>query len=971
MPQFRAKARAVDLLGKGQIADLPTAISELWKNGYDAYGDNLEAFLYMKGYEGSTEPIFVLSDDGKGMNEEDILDKWFVLGTDSKSRPELDTQGPETLNKEPRVKMGEKGIGRLAVAYLGPQMLMLTKKISCPLEIVFFDWRILSNYNLFISDINIPIRSISSLNQFEQAFLELKTEFLQNFVIPKTKRDPWKDQLDLKGKIISDCNELNIPNYLIEERISELIREPTKSHGTQFIIFKPEEQLIQLRDFIKSTGKDNTDSTSESYTVSTLAGLFNQFKEESQKDKTHFWIYENNDTGRYDLLTLKEFFTKADFNTSDHLIHGTFDITGEFIGEVRIYNKIVKHKFTPQTSTERTSYGPFNMKIGYVQQQEDVSILNSEQKRIFEEKLSLYSGMFIYRDGFRVLPYGRIDTDFLEFEERRSRSAGVYFFSKRRMFGYIEITRDKNGKLIDRSSREGFINNQAFRDFKINLIAFFKDLAKKYFATHAEYDFKEEQQGELKEIAYAEKQEQQRDIEARKEFVRKLNAAPKEIENLESEYNQYISELELKSKQASIAYDEIQQLVVRIEDCKVRLANHKISRPARFRPTSLQVKKFHDYNKLYTVTVQHFNRSSELLSLVRDKLKIQELFKEFEDKTVFFENTLSSFYRNFEQQLETVFAKIRNEFLTEKTLLLTDFEEKYKAIIPNLNDAQDIARSMSILESIFKDSQDRVQKRVTPYLDHLERLSFEVNEDNLVGYYKDQFEEMKKEWNQTYELAQLGIAVEIIDHQFNTLYSQMAENIKTLKPYLKEDISSQKRYKNLSNAFDHLQDNYKLLQPLYRTTGKIRKIVTGLEVFEYINEFFGSRLKDNNIEFTISEKGKTWSVNSYESIFKPVVINIVNNAIYWLQRSHNKEIRIDSVDDQLIIMNSGESIEDFLLGDIFKLFYSDRPKGRGIGLYLAKQSLNGIGYEIAASNDPNLNLLNGACFVIYPKNERV
>lgn len=47
MPQFRAKARAVDLLGKGQISDLPTAISELWKNGYDAYGDALEAYIYI------------------------------------------------------------------------------------------------------------------------------------------------------------------------------------------------------------------------------------------------------------------------------------------------------------------------------------------------------------------------------------------------------------------------------------------------------------------------------------------------------------------------------------------------------------------------------------------------------------------------------------------------------------------------------------------------------------------------------------------------------------------------------------------------------------------------------------------------------------------------------------------------------------------------------------------------------------
>ncbi len=129
MAYFRAKARAVDLLGKGQIADLPTAISELWKNGYDAYGDNLEAFLYMEGYKDIPKPIFVISDDGKGMDREDILEKWFVLGTDAKSRPDEDVKGEETLNKEPRVKMGEKGIGRLAVAYLGPQMLMLTKKM--------------------------------------------------------------------------------------------------------------------------------------------------------------------------------------------------------------------------------------------------------------------------------------------------------------------------------------------------------------------------------------------------------------------------------------------------------------------------------------------------------------------------------------------------------------------------------------------------------------------------------------------------------------------------------------------------------------------------------------------------------------------------------------------------------------------------------------------------------------------------
>jgi hypothetical protein len=37
-------------------------------------------------------------------------------------------ESEETLWKKPRIKAGEKGIGRLSVAFLGNPMLMLTKK---------------------------------------------------------------------------------------------------------------------------------------------------------------------------------------------------------------------------------------------------------------------------------------------------------------------------------------------------------------------------------------------------------------------------------------------------------------------------------------------------------------------------------------------------------------------------------------------------------------------------------------------------------------------------------------------------------------------------------------------------------------------------------------------------------------------------------------------------------------------------
>lgn len=42
MAQFKTRARALDLLGRQQIAGIPTAINELIKNAHDAYADKFD-----------------------------------------------------------------------------------------------------------------------------------------------------------------------------------------------------------------------------------------------------------------------------------------------------------------------------------------------------------------------------------------------------------------------------------------------------------------------------------------------------------------------------------------------------------------------------------------------------------------------------------------------------------------------------------------------------------------------------------------------------------------------------------------------------------------------------------------------------------------------------------------------------------------------------------------------------------------
>jgi len=77
-------------------------------------------------------------------------------------------------------------------------------------------------------------------------------------------------------------------------------------------------------------------------------------------------------------------------------------------------------------------------------------------------------------------------------------------------------------------------------------------------------------------------------------------------------------------------------------------------------------------------------------------------------------------------------------------------------------------------------------------------------------------------------------------------------------------------------------------------------------------------------------------------------------------------IRFDYIEEtkEILIINSGRKIEEHRLNKIFDLFYSNRPNGRGIGLYLAKQSLNENYFDIYATNKQEYNSLGGACFVI-------
>lgn len=943
---------AIELLGKGQIADLPTAISELWKNGYDAYAKDLECKLFLETYKDNSSPIFVLSDNGFGMSESDILNKWFVLGTDSKARNE-EIQSDFGLKK--RIPMGEKGIGRLSVSYLGSQMLMVSKKKGEHANAFLMDWRVLDNYDFFLEDLNIPLFKFENLDSFNSNLNKAKNDFL-----PNLDDSLWPEQENLRNNIFTDLSNLNIPEFIKDEVIQKFC--DIEFHGTYFIIFTPHEQLLELsaKDRIEFKNNDSVN-----YLRSSLSGLYNGFRVSEKDFYTKFLILD--DSGKYNLID--DFFTQEEMRNADHWLKGSFDENGFFSGEIKIFNLREKYEFRPNRPPGKTAYGPFNIEWGATEGNRTNSLLNDEEYQNIDKKLTSFGGLYIYRDNFRVLPYGRTESDFLEFEKRRTLSAGQYFFSHRRFIGYIDIQRSLNPMLKDKAGREGFIQNKAYREFKEDLIEFFIDIAKRYLRSGNDDKFGTFRGRQIKEIEAKHKKQldaaKRKNKKTKKAFLAQLKDNEDSIVTLQNKIQLLTKELENEVSQIEINYNSYNRIIENIDAAKNRLRDLKIQKPRGISVTKRQESTYSVYQSNYYTAEEKLQGCHEIIEKTRERLNVANLKLEFDEKYRSHIKYVDKQFTSFQQTTREAFSRINNLLGDENKSQTEAFIEQAKSYSITKDDSKEnIASKISALENLISEQKKLMENSFEGFINHITNLQIDVDDDFLRGWYQEQNEKLNNKLKDYEELAQLGMSIEIIDHQFNVMYAQMNDAVKDLKQYSSKDGLLENSVTQLKNAFQHLEVNYKLLRPLYRTSRRTREVISGSQINDYISSFFKNEFERYNIDFEVNADFKKYEFFTFDSIIKPVFLNIINNANYWLISSEKRKIRIDLINDEILIRNSGARIDDSQLDDIFTLFFTRKKDGRGIGLYLAKKHLNSIGYELSASNDPKYNNLNGACFII-------
>lgn len=967
MAKIRVRARAVDMLGRQQIAGIPTAVHELFKNAHDAYADSVRVD-YFRG-----DNLLLLRDDGLGMTREDFEGRWLTLGTESKvgaNDPGAEKRWTGPRNEPDRPITGEKGIGRLAIAAIGPQVLVLTRAVRPeglqPLVACLIHWGLFEVPGIDLESIDIPIEEVEGGVLPSAALVErLVSRIRDNILslgraIPPGARDRMLAELDLATIDPTDIFG-GLPGPSLEGG----------GYGTHFLI-RPTNSV--LADDIDAREDDDQATPLEKV----LLGFSNTMLPERPRPSitAEFWDHLDDGTER-DVIGDAVFFTPQEFASADHEIDGVFDEYGQFSGTVSVYRQPPRPYTVawPRGEGRRTACGPFRLRFAYVQGQLKDSRLPPDQWAALSSKLNKIGGLYIYRDGIRILPYGNSDIDFLGIERRRTKSAQDWFFSYRRILGAVELTYGDNSNLVEKAGREGFRTNRAYREFSDMLENVFKRIALDFFRPTSPFGNEfASTKGELNQEA---------------ELLKKRDKSTKSRrDDLRAELTGFFSKIEkgvptdeavrIRSLIADRA-DAISDIVDTDRSASALLELERDGRAAIerleksvtvVRPRGVGLTKALDQDWLaYQRNVERI-RQEVIIPLTNE---IDALISDAASNEVFGVDR--------RRRLLAALEERRNRSHSESNRLRRDILDKSKSLTDEVDKVlrSGLNRLQSEMENLFADVgrtdmarlpddeiaqlqrgwEARADRALDDTRDLMESLSDQLTSltnavvasetlDATTAALETQVGALQDQLETQVELAQAGMAVGIVQHEFGNTVKGIRGAIRRLKPWADATPDLVGVYDDIRNGFEHLDGYLSLFTPLSRRLNRSAIELSGEEIRTYLVEVFGSRLERRQIRLRATPAFDSTAVTAFPSTILPTFVNLVDNAIYWIgtELDGEREIVLDADGHGFLVSNSGPGIPLRIADRIFEFGASNKPGGRGMGLYLSQQALRREGFDL-------------------------
>lgn len=399
--QFKISAQLKDRLGRELITDDNIAIFELVKNSFDAYAKKVKIFF--------EEDKITIWDDGKGMDREDIINKWLFVAYSAKKegKEDVELKKKEFANyrnkiNEKRRFAGSKGIGRFSADRLGSTLKVVTKKASkkslyWQLEIDWDKFEVDAEDEFVNMEIPYEASDTSEYSGLVHGTI-LEISDLRT-IWPRRKILKLKKSLE---KLINPLQELDKDKTLSELDFGiEIICETEKKQDEE----EKEEDGYSPRDIVNGPIRNFIFETLSIKTTQIRTRVIEEgvFIETELTDRGTL-IYKTKELNTFSYLP---------DNTVVHLFY---------------LNRSAKTNFTKLMKVEPIKFG----------------------------------SIFLFNNGFRVFPIGEPNDDTFGIDKRKGQGY-ARFIGLRELIGKIEIY-DGGELFTERSSRDGGLHNTVGTD---------------------------------------------------------------------------------------------------------------------------------------------------------------------------------------------------------------------------------------------------------------------------------------------------------------------------------------------------------------------------------------------------------------------------------------------------------------------------------------------------------------------------
>lgn len=498
--EFQVSAKTARLIGRENISEVDGAILELVKNGYDADAEcvyikyyipytkipniltatevrqnfnelkeEINKFYYVdKGQyvlrDGmSDEQInqlrllllslssIVVLDNGCGMTRKILETTWMNIGTDDK---EINIRS----KKKDRIKTGAKGIGRFALDKLSLQSKIISKNEEDNTVSWEIDWTQFDNAKL-LNQVKANINDVNSdFVDVVKALVEEDFNKISNYewktgtaIILSPIREFWNTQLFKKvNNNLQNINPLGSVDrfdVIVRNKTNKELNFETKSGN---ITRESYDYLIEAE-----------------YDGKNLVTLIMDRNEIDIRKKTVSVKYSEDDIETYEL---NEFWKRKAFESDKHS-RESYNQKVKYVYEL----KEIFTKESEETLKEFENVGPIKLNVYYSKSTKStVEIIKDIKVRKRKKLLKDFSGIKIYRDEFKVRPYGDegVFYDWVNLSERVQKSpaaashlSGNWRVSPYQVIGSVSISRITNANLEDTANREGMNINSAYYAF--------------------------------------------------------------------------------------------------------------------------------------------------------------------------------------------------------------------------------------------------------------------------------------------------------------------------------------------------------------------------------------------------------------------------------------------------------------------------------------------------------------------------